>query len=192
MKQFIVSSKKLIHFSFIFTISLFLYSCSKKSGQPLDLGPVTLQAPSEWTSTPPTSMMRKAQFTLPRAEGDGEDGELVIFYFQGEGGGVDANFRRWAGQFAQPDSTPSFDKATTANTTVDGMPLSTMELSGTYVAPITPMDPSKRHNKPNFRLLGAVLETSNGPYFFKLTGPEKTIEKWAGAFDEFLKSAKRK
>ena len=169
-----------------------LISCSKKSQQPLDLGPVTLQAPAEWTSTPPTTMMRKAQFSLPRVEGDSEDGELVVYYFRGEGGSVEANLRRWSDQFAQPDSTPSSEKAKTATSTVDDMPLTTMDLSGTYVAPVTPMDPTNRHNKPDFRMLAAVLETSEGPYFFKLVGPEKTIEKWADAYWEFVKSAKKK
>jgi hypothetical protein len=192
MKLFIVPKMNLIRVSFIFAIILLAFSCSKKSGQPLDLGPVTLQAPEEWASTPPTSMMRKAQFTLPRAEGDAEDGELVVFYFRGEGGAVDANFRRWADQFAQTDSTPSFDKAKTSKATVDDLPLATMDLSGTYIAPITPMDPTNRYNKPDFRMLAAVLETSEGPYYFKLVGPEKTIEKWAGAYWDFVKSAKKK
>lgn len=167
------------------------FSCGQKS-KPLDLGPVILQAPAAWHSTPPASMMRKAQFTLPRAQGDGEDGELVIFYFRGEGGGAPANLRRWAGQFEQPDGTPSADKVKSSTATVDGMALTTMDLSGTYVAPITPMDPTTRYNKPNFRMLAAVLETAEGPFFFKLVGPEKTVEKWSGAFSAFVKSAKKK
>lgn len=192
MKLFIVPRMKLIRVSWILAITLLSFSCGKKSQQPLDLGPVTLQAPAEWTSLKPTTMMRKAQLALPRAEGDSEDGELVVYFFRGEGGSADSNFRRWASQFAQPDSTPSFDKATMAKSTVDDMPLGTMDLSGTYVAPVTPMDPTNRHNKPNFRMLAAVLETSEGPYFFKLVGPEKTIEKWANAYWEFVKSAKKK
>ena len=171
--------------------ALLVLACGRK-GQSLDLGPIVVQVPAGWTSTPPTSMMRKAQFSLPRAEGDSEDAELVIFFFRGEGGSADANLRRWYGQFAQPDSTPSADKAKTSTATVDGMPLTMVDLSGTYVAPVTPMDPTNRYNKPNFRMLAAVLETADGPFFFKLVGPEKTIEKWSGAFADFSKSAKKK
>ena len=40
--------------------------------------------------------------------------------------------------------------------------------------------------KPGFRMLGAVVEASNGPWFFKLTGPAKTVAKWEPAFDTFL------
>ena len=187
----ITSQRFAIRVLLILALASLSLSCAKKS-QPLDLGPVILQAPAEWTSTPPASVMRKAQFTLPRAEGDSEDGELVVFYFQGGGGSAQANLERWYGQFEQPDGGSSSEKAKTATATVDGMPITTVDLSGTYVAPITPMDPTNRHNKPNFRMLAAVLETGEGPFFFKLVGPEKTIEKWSAAFGDFVKSARKK
>jgi hypothetical protein len=191
MKLQIAFKNNWVSASFIFALAALHLSCAKKS-QPVDLGPVMLHAPAEWTSTQPTSSMRKAQFTLPRVEGDSEDGELVIFYFRGEGGSAQANLQRWYGQFAQPDSIPSSERAKTATTTVDDMQLTTVDLSGTYVAPITPMDPTNRHNKPGFRMLAAVLETEAGPFFFKLVGPAKTIEKWSTVFADFVKSAKKK
>lgn len=170
---------------------ILLFSCSKPP-QPLDLGPVVLQAPADWTSSPPTSMMRKAQFTLPRAAGDSEDGELVVFYFGGEGGSAEANLKRWAGQFEQLDGSSSMDKIKSSTETVAGMALTILDLSGTYVAPVNPMDPTNRYNKPNFRMLAAVLETADGPFFFKLVGPEKTIEKSSAVFADFLKSARKR
>ena len=39
-----------------------------------------------WIAEPTTSAMRKAQFKLPRAEGDGEDASLIVYYFGGSGG----------------------------------------------------------------------------------------------------------
>jgi hypothetical protein len=187
----IASKISAIRVLMILALALLSLSCAKKS-KSLDLGPVILQAPAEWTSTPPTSKMRKAQFSLPRVEGDSEDGELVIYYFGGEGGSAQANLERWYGQFEQPDGASSSEKAKTAAATVDGMATTTVDLSGTYVAPVTPMDPTNRYNKPNFRMLAAVLETGEGPFFFKLVGPEKTIEKWSSTFGDFVKSAKKK
>ena len=46
-----------------------------------------------------------------------------------------------------------------------------------YVAEMSP-GATARNNKPRFRLRAGVVETSNGPYFIKLTGPEKTVAKW--------------
>jgi len=54
--------------------------------------------------------------------------------------------------------------------------------------------PARRFEKikPNFRMLAAVLETSQGPYFFKLVGPEQTVAHWATGFSQFMKSARQK
>lgn len=166
-------------------------ACQSTKTQPVDLGVVTLQADAAWKATTPNSMMRKAQLTLPRAANDPEDAELVVFYFGADqGGSAEANLNRWYTQFAQPDSTPSAEKAKVTRDTVDGMNLTTVDISGTYVAPVMP-GMAESHNKPNFRMLAAVLETTDGPYFFKLVGPEQTVAKWAASFDQFMKSAKR-
>ena len=34
----------------------------------------------------------------------------------------------------------------------------------------------------------AVVETPGGPYFVKLTGPDKTVVTWDASFQAFLKS----
>ena len=66
------------------------------------------ETPTEWTESPSRSPMRVTQFILPRVPGDPEDAELVVFYFGGAGGSVDANLQRWIGQMEQPDGRPSF------------------------------------------------------------------------------------
>ena len=135
--------------------------------------------------------MRQAQFLLPRVEGDAADGELVVFYFgPGQGGSVDANIDRWVGQFDQPDGSASKDKAKTSRSQVAGMQVTFVDLNGTYQAPIMPGAP-ERHNSPGYRLLAAVVETPDGPWFFKLVGPQKTIGKWAESFDQFIRSVRR-
>ena len=42
--------------------------------------------------------------------------------------------------------------------------------------------------KPAYRMLAAVAETKGGPWFFKLTGPERTVEKNRAAFESLLAS----
>src|SRR5262245_24134614 len=56
-----------------------------------------------WVVEKPTSAMRKAQYKLPHAEKDSEDASLVVYFFSGQGGGVQANVDRWCQQFEQPD-----------------------------------------------------------------------------------------
>jgi hypothetical protein len=143
--------------------------------------------PAGWVSKPPASSMRVAEFTLPRVTGDAEDAMLGIFFFGGQGGNVEANLERWIGQMTQPDGKPSKEVATTSKFTSRGLAITLVDLSGTYVAEVTPGS-TERFNKPGFRLRAAVVETKEGPYFVKLTGPEKTVARWDESFMNFLKS----
>ncbi len=71
----------------------------------LQAPPSTLKydLPEGWTSRPLSSKMRLADFVLPKAEGDPEDASLVVTFFGGQGGTVQANFDRWVTQMQQPD-----------------------------------------------------------------------------------------
>jgi hypothetical protein len=150
---------------------------------------LTYTAPPLWKQVTTSSSMRVAQFALPRVSGDGEDGELVVYYFGGTGGSVDANIERWVGQMQQPDGRPSSAVMKRESRTVNGLKLTLVDVSGTYVAETMPGS-AQRHNSPGFRLRAAVIETADGPYFIKLTGPSKTISANDQAFEAFLSSVK--
>jgi hypothetical protein len=144
--------------------------------------------PRGWTPSVPSSSMRIAEFTLPRAGGDSEDASLVVYYFGGSGGTVEANLARWIGQMAQPDGSPS--KAVAKTTTLDslsGLKMTLVDVPGTYVAEVTPGS-AQRVNKPGFRLRAAVVQTPDGPYYVKLVGPQATVTRWDSSFMTFLKS----
>jgi hypothetical protein len=152
-------------------------------------GGLTYSAPAGWTPVATTSSMRVAQFTLPRGAGDAADAELVVYYFGGSGGSVDANIDRWLGQLQQPDGRPSKAVATRETRTVSGLSISLVDVEGTYVAEVTPGS-AARHNNPGYRLRAAVVQTPGGPYFIKLTGPAKTVGAQGQAFDRFVSSLK--
>jgi hypothetical protein len=144
-------------------------------------GTLTFTKPAAWVDRAPASSMRTAEFVVPRAAGDAEDGELIVYYIGGTGGSVEANLQRWTSQF-QSSKNPI---RTTA--TVNGLRLTSLDVSGTYVAEVRP-GAKERHNKPGFRMRATVVETPKGPYFVRLTGPSATIEKAGAAFDQFLRS----
>lgn len=151
-------------------------------------GPIKAKVPVEWNEQTPTSSMRKAQYALPKVPGDGEDGELAVFYFGlGQGGSVEANIERWIGQISQPDGSSSKHKAKTRKQEVSGMPVTLVDVSGTYAAGMMSNAPPRQ----GYRMLAAVVETAEGPWFFKLTGPEKTIVKWSASFEQFIDSLKK-
>jgi hypothetical protein len=150
---------------------------------------LTFTTPDGWRQTSSATAMRVAEFTLPRAPGDAEDATLVVYYFGGQGGSVDANIQRWVAQIQQADGKPSSSAAKKQSRTVNGLPVTLVDVSGTYVAEMAP-GAAERHNKPHFRLRAGVIETPKGPYFIKLTGPEKTVTKWDRSYDQFVSSIK--
>lgn len=150
---------------------------------------LTFTAPAGWKSVPSSSSMRVAQFALPRAVGDAQDAELVVYYFGGSGGTVEANMQRWIGQMQQPDGSPSSTLAKRSTRTVNGLVATIVDVSGTYVAEMTP-GAKERYNNPNYRLRAVVIETPKGPYFIKLTGPSKTVAAHEQMFEKFLASVR--
>jgi hypothetical protein len=151
-------------------------------------GELRSKVPEGWTTEKPTSEMRVAQYKLAKADGDPEDALLVIYYFgRGQGGSAQANIDRWINQIKQPDGQPSNEKAKTGTLTVNGLQVNTVDVTGIYAGGMSP-DSAPATNKSIYRLRAAVVETPNGSYFVKLTGPEKTVGHWDQAYNDYLKS----
>ena len=141
-----------------------------------------------WVEEKTSSAMRVAQYKLPKVEGDKEDASFVLYYFgQGQGGGASANVERWIGQLKQTDGGDSKSRTKEESLTVNGLKVTTVDVSGTYTAETAPGS-GEFHNSPNYRLRGAVIETPKGSYYIKVVGPEKTIAKWNQSITDFIKS----
>src|SRR6478609_3594726 len=82
---------------------------------------LSFTAPDGWQRAPGSSSMRVAEFTLPRAAGDTEDAQLIVYYFGGSGGSVDANIKRWIAQIEQADGRPSSAVAKKESRQVNGL-----------------------------------------------------------------------
>jgi hypothetical protein len=113
------------------------------------------------------------------------DSECIVYFFgQGQGGSVEANLERWGGQFTL-NGQPA--PAKTAKKTVHGLNVTTMDVTGTYVATggmtMTPQPP-----KADYRMLAAIVEGPGGNIFIKFTGPVKTVSGNAVKFDALLGS----
>jgi hypothetical protein len=129
--------------------------------------------------------MRAATYLIPAAAGDSEGAECAVF--ANIGGGVQANLDRWAGQFELPGGGDPKEKAKTKKETVNGLPVTTIDLTGTYKGGGMAMgQPSAP--KTGYRLLGAIVEAPDGEIFFKMTGPAKTIAAAEKDFQALLNS----
>lgn len=146
---------------------------------------ITWLDPPAFKRVPPSNPMRKASYVVPRATGDAEDGELTVFYFgPGQGGSIDANVDRWVKQFGEvkPGDVKRADRE------ANGLRQHTVELeSGTFSSG---MPGSSSKPKEKFGLIGGIVETPSGAYFFKLTGPSKTVKQAKPDFYKLLDSIK--
>jgi hypothetical protein len=143
--------------------------------------------PADWARVPAPSDMRAAQFRVPHAGNDAEDGELVLFFFgKGQGGSAEQNVERWTGQFTQPDGKPSKDAAVVTIRTVNGLKQTSVDVAGTYKP--APMGGAGGAEKPGWRLLATVVEGDGGPWFWRLTGPDATVAAAKPRFDALLAS----
>jgi hypothetical protein len=128
--------------------------------------------------------MRLATFTIP-GSGGAAKAECAVYYFgPGQGGGVDANLERWAGEFvggANPERS---------TLTADGMKVTRVKLRGTYQAHAG-MSQGASGPQPDHMLLGAIVEGPNGPLFLKLIGPAATVSPAEKEFDGLLRSLKK-
>jgi hypothetical protein len=135
-------------------------------------GGLVINVPETWKKEKPASTLRLAQFSIPMAEGDKEAGELALFNF-GFGGGVKANIDRWIKQFHADGR-----KTKVTRGEMEAGKYYFVELSGTYNKSIGP--PIQRRTEPRegYRMLGVILGVEEkGVYFFKMTGPDKTVAK---------------
>ena len=152
-------------------------------------GALAFSAPPGWVSETPTSSLRKAQYRLPHVDSDVEDASLVVYFFGGGGGSAQANIERWAGQFEQPDGSSSSAALRSEAREVNGMKTTEVELSGTYVAETAPGS-GEHVRKEDWRMLAAIVEASEGPYYVKLVGPQATVARWEANYRTFLSGMK--
>jgi hypothetical protein len=112
-------------------------------------------------------------------------GQCTVFHFgPGMGGSVDDNIERWAGQF---EGSPSYARRVL---TAHGLKVTRVEIAGTYLAPDSQMQ--SQGKRPEWKLLGAIVEGPQGAVFFKLVGPADVIGPATKDFDGLIASFEKR
>jgi hypothetical protein len=160
-------------------------------GNKLQVAGIAFTVPDGWKSVKPSSSFRAAQYELP---GKGGPAELAVFYFgPGQGGGIEDNVKRWAGQFKSDDPTTNAVPVEVAEITSGELSLALVRARGTYdPGSMGPMMGAAPEPKPNYALLGLVVVGGpDGAIFLKTTGPAATIDEQSKSFEQFARSAKK-
>lgn len=148
-------------------------------------------APTGWKAQEPTMKERVYQFLLPKVEGDKHDAALMVFYFPGGGGGIQANIDRWKGMVVAADGAKPDEAYKTTEMKVGDVKVTIFEANGSYKFKKRPFDPNEEPElRPDWRLVGVIFESKNGPYFMRMVGPKKTMDANRKGFEEWLKNFK--
>ncbi len=149
----------------------------------LFIGGISFEVPAEWPETKASSPMRAAQYKIPKAVADPEDGELAVFFFgEGQGGDIQANIIRWQQQFKSSDE----NSGQIEKKTINGVSVTSVYLEGTYQP--SAMSGGSGEAKSDYAFSGAILSGAQGHIFIKLLGPRHTVENANASFQKMLDS----
>jgi hypothetical protein len=148
-------------------------------------GRIRLQVPGDWQLQQPRVRIIEREFSVPADGGNQPPGRLTMMAAQGT---VEQNIDRWKSQFTQPDGAKTEDRARTETLRVAGQRVHFVDISGTYLDRRGPFAPAVP--RPDYRMLGAVLPTAAGQYFFKLYGPQAVIAESVEPFRAMLQSVR--
>jgi hypothetical protein len=171
------------------------HATAGEKGTTVNLDGLKSTTPATWQPQPidakKVGNFRKYQFAIPRADGDKEGAELLILHLGGSGGSNDANIDRWKQTFAPPPGKTIDDVTKVEKLKVGDVPVVYVDIHGTYLYKFPPFAPNaKVMPKENYRFLGVIFDSKEGPYYIRLTGPARTVEASKKGFDEWLKGFK--
>ena len=138
--------------------------------------------PALWGWITPTMRFRTLQYTVPGQDGEPAADLIFSVFGSGDGGPVDANIDRWAGQFRGLDGTPPREERSTIE--VDGMTVKRIELEGSYAGM------GAAAPRPGWAQLGVIIQAPGRNVYIRLLGPSPTVLANKDAFDSLVRSAR--
>jgi hypothetical protein len=149
--------------------------------------PIRWDDPPRWKRTPPSNPTRTAEYRVPRIAGDKEDAECTVITFgPNQGGTVGDNIERWVRQFDSLDDQPRKETRV-----VNGMTVTRMDLAGVYRPMRMPgAAAAGPATMPGSRVIGDIIQTPSGLWFFKMAGPDATVSAAAPELDKMVASVK--
>ncbi len=152
--------------------------------------PLVFKAQEGWVSETPGSAMRREQYRLAKQGADTADAVVTVSVLGAtDGGPIEGNLDRWAGQFKQPDGKSSREVMKQSQRKLGPANVIEVDVSGTYAVDERMMGGSKQYNEPNWRMLLSWIQSPSGNYYVKVVGPAATVAHWESSFRAFVSSA---
>lgn len=137
---------------------------------------IAFPVPKGWIEEEPVNRMRKAQYRVPDKEKVEKPGLFTLFHFR-ISTPVEDNIARWAGQMGGVEAKVETFEGKCRVTLAD--------FQGIYQGDVV------TDEIPDARMLAAIVEASDGNWYFKLVGPTATVSDWRPEYVEMLKAAHR-
>ena len=148
-------------------------------------GKLELTTPEAWIRKEPRTSIVEHEFEVPAAKGDSTSGRMTVM---SAGGSVEANIDRWKGQFKDGDKAKNPSQVTKKQ--IAGAEVHLVDLSGTFKDQRGPFAPAVE--RPNYRMLAAIIAKDGSNYFIKFYGPERTVSENAEPFRRMIDGLKQK
>ena len=157
-------------------------------GPAFPVGAMKFTVPAKWQPTPSDNPARVGQWLVPALKPDGEPGEVVAFFFgPTSGGSAKENIESWIGTMVNAEGQPA--AAEVKNHKTGDFKISQVMILGTY-SQVIPLPGVPPRSRPNFGLLGAVVESPKGNVYWRFTGPEPLITANIPLFNKIIDSVK--
>lgn len=166
---------------------------AENKGPVVDLGGLKSRIPADWKEMEPTAIQRQGgrikHFIVPKAGDDKLDADVLVFFFQGQGGSVKENVQRWKGMFNPPEGKNIDDATKIEEMKVGKVGVTYVDIQGTYKYKKAPFVPDAQAElRPDHRMIAVYFDSKNGPFFMRFVGPAKTVEQHKKGFDDWLKA----
>ncbi len=153
----------------------------------LTAGSLTFKAGSPWVAKKTARMMSAGGYTIPgKDKAPGVEADFYHFGGNGGGGDVDANIKRWQGQF-EPNDEGALPTPKKEEVTMGDKKVLFVHLKGTYLSGSV-MD-AKRTPLPGYTMTGVIIQTDDGSIFIKVNGPDALMASTQADIKKLVASA---
>lgn len=149
------------------------------------IGSVIGILPEGWTFTEPVLDKYFAQVELPAVQEDSESGQLAIFRLEEDTTYTQGEIHRWYGQFVQRGGRPTVEVARWEDFENNALHIRMVHFTGTFRQSRQRGDP-ETSKKRDWMNLSAVVRCPEGDWFFKGTGPRRTMKSYMEDMRQFL------
>ncbi|MFP4370068.1 MAG: hypothetical protein ACOC2K_00595 [Bacteroidota bacterium] len=149
----------------------------ESTAQELMMADFVMLVPGDWIKENPDNEFRNVQYHIKGHM----DVKMLGFYFGDQPEMAVQNIDRWKNEFTEVEETGG-------ETIENGIEYVTIK--GDFKKKPFPMA-EEYQEVPGYMTIAAIVPSNEGPYYFKMNGPEDVVSEQLGNFLAFLKSYKK-